>query len=125
MRDGATAGGADGAERAVAKLREMSLDLRACAILDEDGDLLAASEPGEWAAQAAALWRAAEVRGRSRPTQVHVATEAGELFAVRRQAASAVAVTERFALASLMFCDLRAALRDLAAAPAAEPERAA
>ena len=38
------------------------------------------------------------------------------MFAVRHEGLAAVAVTERFALASLMFFDMRAALRDLAAA---------
>jgi hypothetical protein len=37
------------------------------------------------------------------------------VFAVRTAAASIVATSERFALASLMFCDLRALLRDLEA----------
>ena len=48
--------------------------------------------------------------------QVHVATEQGEVFALRHAGLAAVAVTERFALASLMFFDMRSTLRDLAAA---------
>ena len=47
--------------------------------------------------------------------QVHVATEQGEVFALRDAGLAAVAVTERFALASLMFFDMRSVLRDLAA----------
>ena len=46
--------------------------------------------------------------------QVHIATEQGEVFAVRDAGLVAVAVTNRFALASLLFFDLRATLRDLA-----------
>ena len=42
---------------------------------------------------------------------MHVATEDGEVYAVRGRAGSAVAITDRFTLASLMFCDLRSALR--------------
>ncbi len=117
MRDGPPKKRRDGliadAERAVGSLAEMSIDLRACAVLGPDGELLAASDPGEWGALAASLWSAAEVQGRPRPIQVHVATEGGEVFALRTASASAVAVSARFALASLMFCDLRAALRGL------------
>lgn len=126
MRDGPpkvrAAADAAAAQRAVARLEEMSVDLRACAVLDPDGELLGASTPGEWAAGAAALWRAAERRGRPRPTQIHVGTEAGEVFAVRTPGGGAVAVTERFTLASLMFCDLRAVLRDLEPGSAGEEE---
>ncbi|HEY8808621.1 MAG TPA: hypothetical protein VIM28_01250, partial [Solirubrobacterales bacterium] len=47
--------------------------------------------------------------------QVHIGTEQGEVFALRHAGLAAVAVTERFALASLTFFDLRALLRDLVA----------
>ncbi len=117
MRDGPHAAGgerlSEEAERAVGRLEEMSIDLRACAIVGDDGEALAVSAPGDWAAQAKALWSATEAADRPRATQIHVATEAGEVFAVRDGSTSAVAVAERFALASLMFCDLRAALREL------------
>lgn len=102
------------AERAVARLGEMSVDLRACAILGTDGEQLAVSVEAGWSACVSELWSAAADPDRPRPTQVHVATLDGEVFAVRCPSGrSAVAVTDRFALASLMFCDLRAALRDL------------
>lgn len=107
------------AAEAVARLREMSAGVRGCAILDRGGEVLAASGPGDWAASAAELWRAAEAAARPAPTQIHVSTEEGEVFAVRLAAASVVAVTDRFTLASLMFCDLRAALRELEPAVAA------
>ena len=45
--------------------------------------------------------------------QVHIATEQGEVFAIRHAGLAAVAVTERFALASLLFFDMRSILRDL------------
>lgn len=102
------------ADRAIAGLEEMSLDLRACAILDAEGEQLAASTEADWSACAAELWRASADAAQPAPTQVHVATIDGEVFLVRLPGGcSAVAVTDRFALASLMFCDLRAALRDL------------
>ena len=47
--------------------------------------------------------------------KVIFATEQGEVFAIRHAGLTAVAVTERFALASLLFFDMRALLRDLAA----------
>ena len=106
------------AERAVSRLREMSADLRECAILDPSGKLLAASAEGSWEACAAALWEAASDSPGPPPVQVHVATEEGEVFAARTASGVAVAVADRFALGSLMFCDLRAALRGLVSAPA-------
>jgi hypothetical protein len=45
-----------------------------------------------------------------------VATGDGEAFCVRESGLIGVAVTDRFALASLMFFDMRIALRELAAA---------
>jgi hypothetical protein len=47
--------------------------------------------------------------------QLHIATEQGEVFALREAGLAAVAVTDRFALASLLFFDMRSVLRDLAA----------
>ena len=88
----------DAAGAALAFLAEMSPDLRGAAILDGGGAVLAAAgDRDSWV------------------EQIHVATEQGEVFALRHAGLAAVAVTERFALASLMFFDLRATLRDLAA----------
>lgn len=107
----------DAAEAALAFLGEMSLDLRGAAILDAGGAVLAASdEPERWAEDAAALFAVADRAGGESAEQVHVATEQGEVFALRHAGLAAVAVTERFALASLMFFDLRSILRDLALA---------
>lgn len=108
-----------GAERAIAGLREMSVDLRECAILDPAGRQLAASADGSWEGCGAELWDAASDSAKASPNQIHVAIEEGEVFAVRTAAGTAIAITDRFALASLMFCDLRAALRDLPAPGAA------
>ncbi len=102
------------AGQAIARLEETCLDLRACAILDGEGEPLAATAEADWGACATELWGASTDAGRPAPTQVHVATIDGEVFLVRAHGGcSALAVTDRFALASLMFCDLRAALRDL------------
>jgi len=105
----------DAAEAALAFLTEMSPDLRGAAIFDSAGATLAATgEPQRWQEDAAALFDVADRAGEEPVEQVHVATEQGEVFALRHAGLTAVAVTERFALASLMLFDLRATLRDLA-----------
>jgi predicted regulator of Ras-like GTPase activity (Roadblock/LC7/MglB family) len=107
----------DAAEAALAFLGEMSLDLRGAAILDGEGSVLAASaEPGRWAEDAAELFAVADRAGGEPVEQIHVATEQGEIFGLRHAGLAAVVVTERFALASLMFFDMRSTLRDLARA---------
>jgi predicted regulator of Ras-like GTPase activity (Roadblock/LC7/MglB family) len=105
----------EAAEGALAFLAEMTPDLRGAAILDAAGAVLAAGGPAErWREDAAALFAAAG--GDEEPVeQVHVGTTQGEVFALRHAGLAAVAVTERFALASLTFYDLRMMLRDLAA----------
>lgn len=118
MGDGATAEVVSGeaAEGALAFLAEMSPDLRGGAILDSAGAVLAASrDPDRWREDAAALLGVADRAGSEPVEQVHVATEQGEVFALRHAGLAAIAVTERFALASLLFFDMRSVLRDLAA----------
>jgi predicted regulator of Ras-like GTPase activity (Roadblock/LC7/MglB family) len=111
----------DAAEAALAFLAEMSPDLRGAAIFAADGAVLAASgeQPERWAEDAGVLFEVADRAGGEGAEQVHVATEQGEVFALRHADLAAVAVTERFALASLMFFDMRATLRDLALAGSA------
>jgi predicted regulator of Ras-like GTPase activity (Roadblock/LC7/MglB family) len=105
----------DSAETALAFLTEMSVDLRGAAILGPDGAVLAASgQADRWREDAAALFAAADSAESEPVEQVHIATEQGEVFALRHQGLAVVAVTERFALASLMFFDMRSVLRDLA-----------
>jgi hypothetical protein len=106
---------AEVAEAAVGRLREMSADLRGCALLGPGGDVLAATgEADRWASAAAELLSAADSAGDEPASHVHVATEDGEAFAVRENGLAMVAVAERFTLASLMIFDMRAVLRDLA-----------
>ena len=105
----------DAAEAALAFLSEMSPDLRGAAILDSGGQVLAAPEDRErWREDAAALFAVADRAGGEPAEQIHIATEQGEVFALRHAGFAAIAVTERFALASLMFFDMRSTLRDLA-----------
>jgi predicted regulator of Ras-like GTPase activity (Roadblock/LC7/MglB family) len=106
----------DAAEAALAFLDEMSPDFRGAAILDAGGTVLAASgDPERWQGGAAALFAVADRAADEPAEQLHVATEQGEVFALRHAGLAAVVVTERFALASLMFFDMRSTLRDLAA----------
>lgn len=103
------------AEGALAYLTEMSPDLRGAAIVDSAGEVLAASgRPDRWREDVAALFEAADRAGGEPVEQVHIATEQGEVFALRHAGLAAVAVTDRFALASLTLFDMRSLLRDLA-----------
>jgi predicted regulator of Ras-like GTPase activity (Roadblock/LC7/MglB family) len=103
------------AEGALAYLTEMSPDLRGAAILATDGAVLAGSgHPDRWREDVAALFAVADRAGEGPVEQIHIGTEQGEVFALRHAGLAAVAVTERFALASLTFFDMRAVLRDLA-----------
>jgi hypothetical protein len=107
------------AERAVEYLEEISPELRGCAILSEDGEILAASGDLEaWSEAARELIAAADAAGGEPVAHAHVATGEGEAFCVREGGLVGVAVTERFTLASLMLFDMRIALRRLAAAGA-------
>lgn len=106
----------EAAEGALAYLAEMSPDLRGAAILAGDGAVLAASgDAGRWREDVAALFDVADRAGEERVEQIHLGTEQGEVFALRHAGLAAVAVTDRFALASLTFFDMRSLLRDLAA----------
>ena len=102
------------AGRAVAYLQEISPEMRGCAILSEDGEVLAASGEAErWGEAGRDLLAAADAAGGESVAHAHVATGDGEAFCVRQSGFAAVAVTERFTLASLTLFDMRNALRQL------------
>lgn len=105
---------AERAERALAFLDQMSPDLRGAAILDSSGAALAASgDPDRWSEDARALFEVAD-RAEGEPVeQVHIGTEQGEVFALRHSGLAIVAVTDRFALASVLLFDMRSLLREL------------
>jgi hypothetical protein len=104
------------AATAIARMREMSTDLRGCAILGADGRVLAATGEAErWGHAAADLLAAADAARGEPAARAHVATADGEVFALREGGLAMVAVANRFTLASLMLFDMRAILRDLAA----------
>lgn len=121
----ATGGEAAAAEGALAYLTELSPDLRGAAILGPQGDVLAASgDPERWREDAAKLFEVADRAGEEPVEQVHIGTEQGEVFAIRHAGLAAVAVTDRFALASLTFFDMRSLLRDLASGGGGRPDGA-
>ena len=118
MADASTTAPPSGESAAAALefLGEMSPDLRGAAIIGPAGEVLAASE-GEterWREDAAALFAVADSAEEAPVEQVHIATEQGEVFAIRNAGLAAVAVTDRFALASLLLFDMRSMLRELA-----------
>jgi predicted regulator of Ras-like GTPase activity (Roadblock/LC7/MglB family) len=118
MPDGQTSEAVSGeaAQSALAYLTEMSPDLRGAAILDSAGAVLAASDqPERWREDSATLLEVADRAGEEPVEQLHIATQQGEVFAVRHAELTVVAVTDRFALASLLFFDMRSVLRDLSA----------
>jgi predicted regulator of Ras-like GTPase activity (Roadblock/LC7/MglB family) len=111
-----TAVAGEAAAGALAYLTEMSPDLRGGAILAADGAVLAASAHADrWREDVATLFEVADRAGEEPVEQLHVGTEQGEVFALRHEGLAAVVVTDRFALASLLFFDMRSILRDLAA----------
>ena len=104
------------ADTAVAYLEEISPEMRGCAILTSDGEVLAASgETDRWGEAGRELISAADAAGGEPVAHLHVATGDGEAFCVREADLVAVSVAERFTLASLMLFDMRAALHELAA----------
>jgi len=113
---GETAPTEEAAAGALAYLTEMSPDLRGGAILGADGAVLAASgDADRWREDVATLFAVADRASEQPVEQVHVGTEQGEVFAIRQEGMAAAVVTDRFALASLLFFDMRSILRELAA----------
>jgi hypothetical protein len=103
------------ADRTISQLEENSPQMRGCAILDSSGRVIAATgDAGEWEGAGRELLAAADAADGEAVDHAHVASGDGEAFCVREGGLAAVAVTERFVLSSLMFFDLRAALRELA-----------
>ena len=101
---------------AISYLEEISNELRGCAILSEQGEILAASGDRQaWGEVGRELVEAADAAGGEPVAHAHVATGDGEAFCVREGDYVAVAVTERFTLSSLMIVDIRNTLRRIGA----------
>lgn len=111
--------------RALADLVEISSQIRAAAILDADGTMMASTladpEAARQLAEAAtALWQEAERAAPPRPgarlAQLEASAREGSVFAVRDEAGRrAVAVTRPEPTAGLVFYDLKSCLRAIAA----------
>ena len=105
----------EAAELAVARMLEMSDDVRGCAVLGPTGEALAATGDRErWQEAGAVLIGAADLAGDEPAQQVQIGTDDGEVFAIRHGELAMVAVSDRFPLASLMISDMRMVLRELA-----------
>jgi len=103
----------------------LSGEIRGCAILHGGEVAAATGSDARWLEAAGALLDAADRAAGEEATHAHVATEEGEVFAVRSGGLSMVAVTARFTLASLVFADMRAALRQAQLRPASPNSEAA
>jgi hypothetical protein len=112
-------------ELALRYLDELSTDIRAAVLLDDTGQVAAASAPsddrpaaklGELAGR---LFEHADKASESAHafqgpvTQLEVTVADGAVFAVRAEGWTIAVVAGRFALPSLMFYDLNAVLSDL------------
>lgn len=114
------------AQLAAVRFQELSAEIRGCAVLDGSGAVIASTgDAAGWAEPADDLFAAADAAVGKPVSHAHVATEEGEVFAVRHGASAMVAVTARFTLASLILSDMRATLRELARGGAVVKEAAA
>ena len=107
-------------ELALAYLGELSTDIRAAAVVDAAGAVVAQSGFDEGNSDQVRelvgdlFERATEAAGDGGPpTQVEVALPDGAVFVVRERGWTVAVVAGRFALSSLMFYDLRMVIRDL------------
>jgi len=105
-------------ELALRYLAELSIDIRASALLSPDGSLAASDPPdrelGEALAEQVAFALAAADRGATEPVaEVEATMAAGSVFVVRRAGRALAVVTRRYALSSLVRYDLRQVLADL------------
>jgi predicted regulator of Ras-like GTPase activity (Roadblock/LC7/MglB family) len=98
-------------------LSELSTDIKASVIVSADGRTAAASRPGEAGDRlrelTEQLFEYADAADDRAVTQVEVSTGDGAVYAVRDERWIVGVVAGRFALASLMFYDLRSVIGDL------------
>jgi predicted regulator of Ras-like GTPase activity (Roadblock/LC7/MglB family) len=112
------------AEKALTELKDISSQVRAAALLDGEGKLLASTLPDEQAERLASaaklLFEQAEVvrgEGEAKLTQLEAATPEGSVFLVREGDHVLAATTGPQPTAGLVFYDLRAAARATAEKP--------
>jgi len=104
------------AGRVLENLTELEPELRAAAIIDDDGRTIASSGSAlTWGGAGLELLASLDAVRDREVDSAHLATETAEIFMVREGGLSLIAVTGRFVLASLTSFDMRMALRDVAA----------
>lgn len=111
----------EAARRALLTLLGYEGGIRAGAILDRGGEVLASTAEISWAPRLAASFAAVERGREAAAVEVAIATVGGELIAVRDRGGAgrtAAALVDRHALGSLVSSDLRAALRQVEEAAA-------
>jgi len=120
------------AEQALADLTEISSQIQAAVVFDDTGKVGASTlgdspQADELAQAAGGLLAAAEAvnSGESPLTQLEVATGEGSVFLVRDGKTVIAATTGNNPTAGLVFYDLKSALRNVKAKPAAEKRSAA
>jgi predicted regulator of Ras-like GTPase activity (Roadblock/LC7/MglB family) len=120
------------AQQALADLTEISSQIQAAVVFDEQGKVAAATlddsaGAGELAAAARELLAAADglKPGESNLTQLEVATGEGSVFVVRDGKTCIAATTGGNPTVGLVFYDLKSALRNLTTKPKPAPKPAA
>ena len=116
---------AEASALAIKRFSALSREVRGSAILGLDGVVAASGSENGWAEAGSSLLGAADRAAGKPASHAHVATEEGEVFAVRAGDLAMVAVTSRFTLASLVFADMRSALKQVREDAAAPPAKAA
>ncbi len=106
---------------AVESLLASTSEIRGGAILGPDGVLAASGDESRWEEAGQSLLDAADRAAGAPATHAHVATEEGEVFAVRTGEFAMITVASRFTLASLVFADMRTALRQTLDSKGAAP----
>jgi hypothetical protein len=101
---------------ALAELTEISAQIEAAVIVDDKGDVLAASRGGGAALAEAGrslLEHAARVGGGKEPTQIDASTAEGSVFVVHEGGRTIVATTPPESTVGLVFYDLKTCLRSI------------
>jgi predicted regulator of Ras-like GTPase activity (Roadblock/LC7/MglB family) len=110
---------------ALDELTEISSQIDAAVLFDEQGTVIASTLPDaraeRLAASALALFEGAARAGEGDPIQLEAATAAGSLFVVRDEKTLIAASTSQEPTAGLVFYDLKSTLRS-AAKPKPKPK---
>ena len=106
------------AAQSLADLTEISTQILAASVVDEEGAVvastLAVADGGALAAAGRTLLeQAASARNGSEPTQIEAATEDGSVFVLRESGRAIVAITAPRPTVGLVFYDLKNALRSI------------